>query len=98
MLTDFFNGIFAFIIYWFLGWGILLGGIALIIWIVVRNIKSTKYKENIEKVFIIFTLIVIATLTAVLFKSITNYAIDLDPNTMTEEEKKIEKQLEQMGK
>ena len=98
MLTDFFNEILAFIIYWFLGWGILLIGIALIIWIVVRNIKSTKYKENIEKIFTIFTLIVIATLTAVLFKSITNYAIDIDPNRMTEEEKKTEKQLEQMGK
>ncbi|HDC5913483.1 TPA: hypothetical protein O8382_002905 [Staphylococcus aureus] len=97
MLTDFFNEILAFIIYWFLGWGILLIGIALIIWIVVRNIKSTKYKENIEKIFTIFTLIVIATLTAVLFKSITNYAIDIDPNRMTEEEKKTEKQLEQMG-
>ena len=97
MLTDFFNEIFAFIIYWVLGWGILLIGIALIIWIVVRNIKSTKYKENIEKIFTIFTLIVIATLTAVLFKSITNYAIDIDPNRMTEEEKKTEKQLEQMG-
>ncbi len=97
MLTDFFNEIWAFIIYWFLGWGILLVGIALIIWIVVRNIKSTKYKGNIEKAFIIFGLIVIATLTAVLFKSITNYAIDVDPNRMTEEEKKIEKQLKQMG-
>lgn len=97
MLTDFFHEILAFIIYWFLGWGILLIGIALIIWIVVRNIKSTKYKENIEKIFTIFTLIVIATLTAVLFKSITNYAIDIDPNRMTEEEKKTEKQLEQMG-
>lgn len=97
MLTDFFNEILAFIIYWFLGWGLLLIGIALIIWIVVRNIKSTKYKKNIEKIFTIFTLIVIATLTAVLFKSITNYAIDIDPNRMTEEEKKIEKQLEQMG-
>ncbi|MFS8252484.1 hypothetical protein ACHK7U_01860 [Staphylococcus hominis] len=97
MLTDFFNEILAFIIYWFLGWGILLIGIALIIWIVVRNIKSTKYKKNIEKIFTIFALIVIATLTAVLFKSITNYAIDIDPNRMTEEEKKTEKQLEQMG-
>src|SRR5699024_6378933 len=97
MLTDFFNEIWAFIIYWFLGWGILLVGIALIIWIVVRNIKSTKYKGNIEKVFIIFGVIVIATLTAVLFKSITNYAIDVEPNRMTEEEKKIEKQLKQMG-
>lgn len=97
MINDFLDEVWAFILYWVFGWGLLLVGIALIIWIVVRNIKSTKYKGNTEKGFIIFGLVVIAVITGFIFYNITQFAIDVDPNRMTAKEKKIEKQLEQMG-
>ena len=96
MISDWLDEIWAFILYWGFGWGILLIGILAIVWIIVKGFKSSRYRGNTEKGFIIFGLIVVVVLTIILFKSITNYAIDVDPNRMTEEEKSLQKQLEEV--
>lgn len=97
MINDFLDEVWAFVVYWFFGWGLLITGIVFLIYLILRGLRSTKYSSKVEKGFIIAGLVVYIVLLGFIFKSITHYAIDVDPNRYTEEEKSMQKQLEKIG-
>ncbi|WP_204174373.1 MULTISPECIES: hypothetical protein [unclassified Staphylococcus] len=92
MLDDIFNIIGAFLLYWVVGWGILLAGIGFIIWLIVKNIRSTS--SNVMKGFSFLGVAVLAVIVGFIFYNVTHFAIDLDPNRMTKEEKEFQKQFD----
>lgn len=91
-MNDIFSEVGAFLLYWLAGWGILLVGIGFIIWLVVKNIKSTG--GNVKKGFNFFGVVVLAVAIGFVFYFITHLAIDIDPNREVKEDVEFEKQLD----
>ncbi|MFI3132994.1 hypothetical protein QRX48_02675 [Staphylococcus warneri] len=93
-INDIIDSIFASIIYWIFGWGLI---IVIFIFLILCFYKFHNYRYYKRKShYFLFSLFVGITiiLTALIFHKITHYAIDLDPNRMTEEEEKMKEQLE----
>lgn len=92
IFNDFFSVVGAFLLYWLVGWGILLAGIGFIVWLIVKTIKSTS--SNAKKGFNFFGVVVLAIAIGFLFNFITHSAIDIDPNRDVKEDVEFEKQLD----
>lgn len=94
MINDFFAMIFAFAIYWLVGWGLLIAGIVFFIYLIRKAMRPTTYRGKLEKGFMIAGFIIYVAVIGFLFWNITHYAKDLDPNRQTEQSKSIERQLD----
>ncbi|PTU86842.1 hypothetical protein BUZ62_06715 [Staphylococcus pasteuri] len=92
-INDFIDSIFAFVIYWLFGWGLIIVSLIFLILCFYKFHNYRYYKRKSH--YFLFSLFVVITivLTALIFQKITHYAIDLDPNRMTKEEKSMKEQL-----
>lgn len=94
---DWLNRIWSAIVYWGIGWGVSVILVIFILGLLYKGYKSTKVRNKLEKSAIIVGFIVAIILIGFFFKSVTHYAIDVDPDRMTAEEKQLNEQIKGVG-
>lgn len=89
-MMDFLMSIWAFIAYWF-GWLVLIGFIIAFLAYAMTFLRNALEDKNIKMIIIhIIIVCLIAFVGAYLFRSITQYGIEKDPNRATEMQKQIQ--------
>lgn len=88
-MMDFLMSIWAFIAYWF-GWLVLIGFIIAFLAYAKAFLKRALEDKDIKMIIIhIIVMVLIGFVGAYLFRSITQYGIEKDPNRLTEMQKQI---------
>lgn len=79
--------IYAFVVYWFIGWGLVIVGFYFFIkwiWIFIDDYYIT---SKTEKTFRIIAIVLIGAMLWFIPERVMHHAIDVDPYHMTKEEK-----------